>query len=147
MIREMSLEDINAICEIENRAFSHPWSKEDFEVELQSNPYALYYVLEIDQSIVAYIGIWLIYEKAQITTLAVKPEFLGKKYSKVLMNYVVDICAKNGVEVLSLEVRLSNYKAISLYESVGFVKKGLRKDYYQDNHEDAYLMLKEFKGA
>ena len=112
-----------------------------------SNPYALYYVLEIDQSIVAYIGIWLIYEKAQITTLAVKPEFLGKKYSKVLMNYVVDICAKNGVEVLSLEVRLSNYKAISLYESVGFVKKGLRKDYYQDNHEDAYLMLKEFKGA
>lgn len=146
MIRKMVIADLDAICAIENIAFAHPWSKEDFEVELQSNPYGLYFVLEIDNIIVAYIGMWLIYEKAQITTIAVKPEFLGQKHSRTLMNSVVDLCHENNVEILSLEVRISNYKAISLYESFGFVKKGLRKDYYQDNHEDAYLMIKEFKG-
>lgn len=44
---------------------------------------------------------------------------------------------------LSLEVRVSNSRAIALYESYGFEKKSNRKDYYADNHEDAYLMIKE----
>lgn len=146
MIRAMTLQDLDIINEIENEAFSHPWSKEDFEAELQSNPYALYYVLEIDEKIVGYVGLWLIYEKAQITTIAVDQKYRGQKHSKTLMKFVDELCQKNEVETLSLEVRVSNYKAIKLYESFGLKTQGLRKDYYQDNHEDAYLMIKEYKG-
>ncbi len=147
MIRSMKLSDLDQVCEIENEAFSHPWSKEDFEVELQSNPYALYFVLVEDDLIKAYIGIWLIYERAQITTIAVKKDFRSQGLSKILMNFLDTVCIENNVEEVSLEVRVSNIKAINLYHSFGFIEKGIRKDYYQDNHEDAYLMVKEVKGG
>lgn len=147
MIRSMKLSDLNQVSEIENEAFSHPWSKEDFEVELQSNPYALYFVLVEDDLIKAYIGIWLIYERAQITTIAVKKDFRSQGLSKILMNFLDTVCIENNVEEVSLEVRVSNIKAINLYNSFGFIEKGIRKDYYQDNHEDAYLMVKEVKGG
>jgi len=147
MIRSMKLSDLDQVCEIENEAFSHPWSKEDFEVELQSNPYALYFVLVEDDLIKAYIGIWLIYERAQITTIAVNKDFRSQGLSKILMNFLDTVCIENNVEEVSLEVRVSNIKAINLYHSFGFIEKGIRKDYYQDNHEDAYLMVKEVKGG
>lgn len=62
------------------------------------------------------------------------------------MTYLDKLCLDNQVEESTLEVRVSNEVAISLYEKYGFIKKGLRKDYYQDNHEDAYLMVKNYKG-
>ena len=146
MIRAMKLDDIDQVCKIENIAFSHPWSKEDFEIELQSNPYALYFVLEEEKSIKAYLGVWLIYERVQITTIAVHPDYKGIGLSKILMTYLDKLCLDNQIEESTLEVRVSNEVAISLYEKYGFIKKGLRKDYYQDNHEDAYLMVKNYKG-
>jgi [ribosomal protein S18]-alanine N-acetyltransferase len=146
MIREMTIEDLERVCQIEQEAFSHPWSRDDFEIELLSNPYSLYYVYELDREIVSYIGLWLIYEKAQITTIAVKNKYRGQKISRVLMNHVDRICKENDIEICSLEVRVSNLTAIGLYKSSGFEIKGIRKDYYQDNHEDAYLMVKKFKG-
>lgn len=147
MIRPMTLSDLDQICEIEIEAFSHPWSKDDFEIELQSNPYALYFVLIEEELIKAYIGIWLIYEKAQITTIAVRKDFRTQGLSKILMKFLDAVCIENNVEEISLEVRVSNEKAINLYHRFGFIKKGIRKDYYQDNHEDAYLMVKEVKGG
>lgn len=147
MIRPMTLSDLDQVCEIEIEAFSHPWTKDDFEIELQSNPYALYFVLIEEELIKAYIGIWLIYEKAQITTIAVRKDFRTQGLSKVLMKFLDAVCIENNVEEISLEVRVSNEKAINLYHRFGFIKKGIRKDYYQDNHEDAYLMAKEVKGG
>lgn len=146
MIRAMKLDDLDQVCKIENIAFSHPWSKEDFEIELQSNPYALYFVFEEEKSIKAYLGVWLIYERVQITTIAVHPDYKGIGLSKILMTYLDKLCLDNQIEESTLEVRVSNEVAISLYEKYGFIKKGLRKDYYQDNHEDAYLMVKNYKG-
>ena len=146
MIRAMKLDDLDQVCKIENIAFSHPWSKEDFGIELQSNPYALYFVFEEEKSIKAYLGVWLIYERVQITTIAVHPDYKGIGLSKILMTYLDKLCLDNQVEESTLEVRVSNEVAISLYEKYGFIKKGLRKDYYQDNHEDAYLMVKNYKG-
>lgn len=146
MIRSMKLSDLDEVSKIEQEAFSHPWSKEDFEVELQSNPFALYFVLEDEDVIKAYIGIWMIYEKVQITTIAVDKEFRRQGLSKILMEYLDKLCLENSVEEISLEVRVSNEKAINLYHNFGFKEKGIRKDYYQDNHEDAYLMVKVVKG-
>jgi len=146
MIRSMNLSDLDQVCEIEIEAFSHPWTKEDFEIELQSNPYAHYFVLVDNEVIKAYIGVWLIYERAQITTIAVKEDFRAQGLSKILMKFLDTLCIENNIEEVSLEVRISNIKAINLYHRFGFIKKGIRKDYYQDNHEDAFLMVKEVRG-
>lgn len=146
MIRCMAIDDLESVCTIENEAFSHPWTIDDFLSELSSNPYAKYYVFEEQNKIIAYIGLWLIFEKAQITTIAVKFNCRGQNYSKKLMMFVDNLCKINNVGQISLEVRVSNIKAINLYEKFGFIKMGIRKDYYQDNHEDAHLMLKDYKG-
>lgn len=146
MIRSMTISDITSVCAIEIEAFSHPWTKDDFLSELNNNPYAYYYVIEDYGQIIAYIGFWIMYEKAQITTIAVANRYRGHKYSKTLMSFLDGLCSEKSVELISLEVRISNIKAINLYESYGFKKCGLRKDYYQDNHEDAYLMVKDYKG-
>lgn len=127
---------------LEHQLFSSPWSKDDYIYELSSNPYAKYYVLE-DDKIVGYVGIWITYETAQITTIGIAKERQGEGLSKLLMNKVIE--ETKDCEAITLEVRVSNVKAIKLYESYGFKKEAIRKDYYLDNHEDAYLMMKERK--
>lgn len=142
LLRAMRLSDLDNIMPLEHQLFSSPWSKDDYIYELSSNPYAKYYVLE-DDKIVGYVGIWITYETAQITTIGSAKERQGEGLSKLLMNKVIE--ETKDCEAITLEVRVSNVKAIKLYESYGFKKEAIRKDYYLDNHEDAYLMMKERK--
>lgn len=142
LLRAMRLSDLDIIMPLEHQLFSSPWSKDDYIYELSSNPYAKYYVLE-DDKIVGYVGIWITYETAQITTIGIAKERQGEGLSKLLMNKVIE--ETKDCEAITLEVRVSNVKAIKLYESYGFKKEAIRKDYYLDNHEDAYLMMKERK--
>lgn len=142
LLRAMRLSDLDYIMPLEHQLFSSPWSKDDYIYELSSNPYARYYVLE-DDKIVGYVGIWITYETAQITTIGIARERQGEGLSKLLMNKVIE--ETKDCEAITLEVRVSNVKAIKLYESYGFKKEAIRKDYYLDNHEDAYLMMKERK--
>lgn len=142
LLRAMRLSDLDNIMPLEHQLFSSPWSKDDYIYELSSNPYAKYYVLE-DDKIVGYVGIWITYETAQITTIGIAKERQGEGLSKLLMDKVIE--ETKDCEAITLEVRVSNVKAIKLYESYGFKKEAIRKDYYLDNHEDAYLMMKERK--
>lgn len=142
LLRAMRLSDLDNIMPLEHQLFSSPWSKDDYIYELSSNPYAKYYVLE-DDKIVGYVGIWITYETAQITTIGIAKERQGEGLSKLLMNKVIE--ETKDCEAITLEVRVSNVKAIKLYESYGFKKEAIRKDYYLYNHEDAYLMMKERK--
>lgn len=138
----MAVNDLDQIIVLEHQLFSSPWSKEDYLYELSSNPYAKYYVLE-DDKIIGYVGMWITYETAQITTIGIAKERQGQGLSKLLMNKVDG--ETRDCEAITLEVRVSNTRAIRLYESYGFRKEAIRKDYYLDNHEDAYLMMKERK--
>lgn len=142
LLRAMAVNDLDQIIVLEHQLFSSPWSKEDYLYELSSNPYAKYYVLE-DDKIIGYVGMWITCETAQITTIGIAKERQGQGLSKLLMNKVDG--ETRDCEAITLEVRVSNTRAIRLYESYGFRKEAIRKDYYLDNHEDAYLMMKERK--
>ena len=143
MIQRMEVDDLDRIVDLERLCFSSPWSKDDFLYELNENPFGYYVVLRVEDKILAYLGLWMDEERAQITTIGVDPEHRGKGYAKTLMVHMLDVCSSKGVKIYSLEVRVSNQAAISLYQRFGFIQVGLRKAYYQDNHEDAYLMIKE----
>ena len=143
MIQRMEVDDLNRILDLERLCFSSPWSKDDFLYELNENPFGYYVVLKELDKILAYLGLWMDEDRAQITTIGVDPEHRGKGYAKTLMVHMLDVCSSKGVKIYSLEVRVSNQAAISLYQRFGFIQVGLRKAYYQDNHEDAYLMIKE----
>ena len=62
------------------------------------------------------------------------------------MNHVIRMAEENGCEDISLEVRISNKKAINLYEKYGFIQINVRKSYYANPIEDAYLMMKPLGG-
>ncbi len=145
LIRKMELEDIDAVVAMEYELFTSPWSKEDLVYEITKNAFSTILVLEIEKEIVGYIGMWNLGDQTQITTLGVAKKHQGHGYSKVLMNKCIEISSYLGYDNINLEVRVSNQRAINLYQSCGFKIVAVRKDYYQDTHEDAYLMIKEME--
>lgn len=142
IIRPMKFEDIDVVDEINKASFSNPWSRESFERELSSNRVAHYFVAIHEDRIIGFVGIWIIFQEAQITTIAVHPDFRGKKVGEKLLDFVIDYCLKNHVKNIILEVRVSNTIAQNLYYKKGFKKVGLRKWYYKDG-EDALVMVKK----
>lgn len=142
----MKLEDIDEVFNLEKEIFSIPWKKEDFLYELKENPYANYFVLKINNKIIGYVGLWIIFETSQITNICISNDYRKLGYGKLLLEKAVEIAELNKCENISLEVRVSNINAISLYEKYGFIKANIRKSYYSDNNEDAYLMIKPLGG-
>lgn len=145
LIRRMDINDLERVVSLEQQLFSSSWSYADFLYELLENDFSFNYVIEEDGFIVGYIGVWFMYEQAQITTIGVDPRYQRQGLGKEMMETVMEIAQRNQCETMSLEVRVSNFKAISLYESLGFHKEAIRKNYYQDNQEDAYLMIKRLE--
>lgn len=143
LIRRMNVSDIDAVFEIEKELFTTPWDKDALTYELERNAFSTILVIEIDQEIIGYIGMWLLGDQTQITTLGVKKIYQGHGYGKILMDKCEEITREQGYSNINLEVRVSNLAAFNLYEKCGFKVAAIRKNYYQDNHEDAYLMIKK----
>lgn len=145
MFVAMELTHLDRIVQLEKELFVTAWKKEDFIFELTSNPFANYYVLIKDEIIVGYIGYWIKDEYVEITTIGVDKSYQRQGLAYALLNFCFSDSAIKGGRIFTLEVRVSNYKAIALYEKAGFTKATIRKKYYKDTNEDAYLMMKEVK--
>ena len=146
-IEAMDIGDLDRIMELEDQLFaSSSWGKSDYLYELIENDFSYNFVLKNEQGIIGYVGIWIMYEQSQITTIGIDPLYQRQGLGEYLMKEIIDFAIQEGCEVMSLEVRISNEKAIALYQKLGFENQAIRKDYYQDNHEDAYLMVKRLEG-
>lgn len=141
LLREMQEEDLEDVARLEKMLFDPAWSKEDFLHELKANDYAHYYVL-VDGHVVGYAGFWYAYENCELTTIGIDLAKQGKGLSKLLMDHGLKEAHKRGCRNYSLEVRVSNERAIALYKKYGYEICAIRKDYYAD-HEDAYLMVRK----
>lgn len=139
-IRPMQESDLEKIMIIEHASFSSPWSLHAFVSELKENEYARYFCLELEGQIIGYMGLWFILEEGHITNVAIAPDHRGKRRGEILMQSVIQMMVKEGMERMTLEVRASNVQAQRLYERLGFVTAGVRKGYYSDNREDALIM-------
>ena len=144
-IRKMSVEDLRVVEEMEHILFSSPWSYEDFLYELNENAFSHNFVVEDHNEIVGYVGLWIMYDQSQITTIGVHPSYQRKGIGSMMMKKMIEESLAHQCLNMSLEVRVSNDKAISLYKKYGFETVALRKNYYEDNHEDAYLMIKQLE--
>jgi ribosomal-protein-alanine N-acetyltransferase len=146
MNREMREDDLEQILILEKELFTSCWKEEDYLYELNENPYSTLIVIEEKDEIIAYGGVWCLFDQGQITTIGVAKKYQGQGYSKILMDELIKIAVENHCETISLEVRISNFKAISLYQNYGFININTRKNYYADNNEDAFLMMKGIGG-
>lgn len=142
-IRRMRREDVDAVTEIEKATFAVPWSRESFRRELEQNVAARYLVAETDGRIIGYAGAWIILDESHITNIAVAEAYRGQGIGRKLTQELLQYLSNLGACYATLEVRVSNERAQNLYRSLGFVSVGKRKRYYEDNQEDAYLMVCE----
>lgn len=132
---------IEGILNVSMLSFPITWSKDSFEREL-TNKYARYMVAVKDDVVVGFAGMWIIIDEAHITNIAVHPEYRGFGIGNMLMDSLLSICKLENVTAITLEVRVSNQRAINLYKKFGFVEEGIRKEYYEDNKDDALIMWK-----
>ena len=142
-IEYLKPQHLTYIDEIDKLCFHKPWSIDEFKKELE-NPIASYFVALCNEKVVAYGGFWWVMFEAEITNIAVHPDFRRNKIASRILDKMIEKCRETGTSKLHLEVREDNEKAISLYEKYGFKAVGLRKNYYSDN-ENAILMTKEIK--
>jgi ribosomal-protein-alanine N-acetyltransferase len=131
--------DLEAVMRIDRRCFSMPWLAGAFLTEL-SNRSACYLVARSGPEIVGYSGHWVIMDEAHITTLAVAPEFQGRKIGERLLLAIIEEAIYQNASHITLEVRESNRIAQRLYSKYGFYETAIRKSYYTDNGENAIVM-------
>lgn len=143
IIREMNVDDIDDVLEVEKVSFSTPWSKESFIQEIKENKLARYIIAQVDEKVVAYGGMWLILDEAHITNVAVATGFRNMGIGQMIIDGLINICNELIINHMTLEVRKSNYPAIKLYKNNRFVEIGTRPGYYADTKEDAIIMWKE----
>lgn len=139
-IREMNLDDIERVLEIERVSFARPLSRNSLEKELTNNDIARYYLLEDKEDILGYFGFWIIGSQGHILNIAVDKKYRSKGYGKELVKNLIEKAAKENISQLTLEVRESNEAARNLYRLFNFKELGQRPNYYSDPKEDAIIM-------
>ncbi|RAL22031.1 ribosomal protein S18-alanine N-acetyltransferase [Thermoflavimicrobium daqui] len=142
--RPMEVSDLSSILDVEVNSFSAPWPKQAFYNELVRNQFAHYTVVTINDKVIGYCGLWIILDEAHITNIAIHPNYRGKGLGEATLMYVMETAKMLGANKMTLEVRVSNHIAQSLYKKMGFVPSGIRPKYYSDNQEDALIMWVTF---
>lgn len=142
ILREMTFDDIDEVIKGEERIFKESLGYDMLYSELRLNPFAYYFVLEIDEKVSGYIGVWIDGEHAEIINFYVDEQYQGNGFGSLMLEFVIQLCELSKVPNISLEVRESNTKAISLYNKYDFNYSHKRVKYYKDG-EDALVLIKE----
>ena len=146
MIRRMREADLEGAARLEKRYFSVPWTREQLGESLQSGQY-LFLVAEENGQVAGYAGLLRVMDEGDVTNVVVDEAYRGKGLGTRLMAALLEEGRGCGMKEFTLEVRVSNQRAIRLYESLGFVQEGIRKRFYERPVEDALIMWKRDQGA
>lgn len=139
----MTEEHIPQVAALERACFSHPWSEDSLRSELWNDSAVIIVAEGEDGSVLGYAGLQTVLDEGYITNVAVDPQYRRQKIADELISAFVRF-GQAKLAFLTLEVRVSNAPAISLYAKHGFVEVGRRKNYYEDPKEDALLMTLTF---
>jgi len=142
VIRPMERKDVSRVHEIECTCFRSPWSRLALMGELK-NEVAHYLVMEVDGVICGYGGMWLLFEEAHVTNVAIMPEYRQSGRGRRLMLAMMLHAVKRGAEKMTLEVRQGNTVAQQLYARLDFQQNGFRSGYYSDTGEGAMILWNE----
>jgi len=151
MIESAELRDLDKIVAIENRSYAFPWARSLLLAEIKGKNFSYVFVARLRQTsfssgkIIGYNYFWLVSDEIHILNIAVDPDYRGYGCGKYLVRFALDFGRERGAKSAFLEVRASNETAQRLYTDLGFHRIGIRKHYYSDNKEDAYVMKKQLE--
>ncbi|MDR0831575.1 MAG: tRNA (adenosine(37)-N6)-threonylcarbamoyltransferase complex dimerization subunit type 1 TsaB [Bacillales bacterium] len=137
IFREMTLDDIKDIAKLEESLFKTPRGEKELN-ELLNSEFSTFYVLSNSNDILAYYGFYYVDTLLMIITFGVKKEEQNKGLGTILLNKIIENAITLNASVIDLEVRVSNKKALSLYQKTGFKILRTIKNYYEN--EDGYHM-------
>ncbi len=130
-IQSLTRDNLTELLELDKACFNGLWTMEGYLRELES-PNSHFFGLFSpfnDSELLGMGCFWSILEEAHITILAVHPEYHGQGLGKALLYVLLQTAVDLGLERATLEVRDSNYVAISLYQKFGFKTAGKRPGY------------------
>lgn len=139
----MTAARIDAVAALEQSCFVHPWSRQSLEDTISGKNAVFFAALE-DGEVIGYAGMEVIVDEAYVFNIAVDERYRRRGTGYALVRELITYGKKYGLCFITLEVRESNVPAMSLYEKLGFIKVGERKEYYSDPTESAVLMTKYF---
>ena len=143
-IKKMDEGHVPQIAALEKICFSQPWSEQSIASEL-TNALSVWLVAEADGALAGYIGSQSVLGESDVMNVAVSPDYRRQGIGEALVLALVEELKKHGNHCLSLEVRLSNTPARTLYEKLGFAEVGRRPNYYRNPKEDALILRKEWQ--
>ncbi|MDO4308856.1 MAG: ribosomal protein S18-alanine N-acetyltransferase [Eubacteriales bacterium] len=141
ILREMTVDDLDQVMEIEQDLFHVPWTREGYFTFLTRKD-AMFLVVEEKGQILGYCGLLMVLDEGDVTNVAVRRDRQKEGIGNFLMESLVRLSEGLGVRTIHLEVRESNEGAVRLYERIGFRRDGIRKKYYENPVEDAILMTR-----
>ncbi|WP_320169778.1 ribosomal protein S18-alanine N-acetyltransferase [Maridesulfovibrio sp.] len=142
-ILELGIEHISQLRALEASCFAYQWSEDQFKLGLERKAFRVL-GCEKDGMLVGYLAYSTVLDEMEVLNLGVHPDFRRRGIGKALMLSLLQKCREMEIKRGLLDVKESNHPAIALYESLGFEKVGIRKNYYPDTREDAHLYDLEF---
>lgn len=139
--RQMKKADAGQAAAIEAMSSGEAWTADGY-LDALKNPNALYIVAEMDETVIGCCGLWQSFEDADVCNVVIAPEFRRQGIARQMLLALFEMGKKVGIENFTLEVRKGNVPAIKLYEELGFVTEGIRKNFYDKPKEDALIMWK-----
>ena len=142
-MRPMKQVDVDAVSEIEKRAYPFPWTPGIFRDCLRAGHHC--WVLEAGSTLLGYGVLSAAAGEAHILNICIAPEYQGRGHGRRLLRRLVDLARWHQANQVFLEVRPSNPRAIQLYRDEGFNEIGQRPNYYpaEKGREDAIVMAME----
>ena len=141
IIEKMNASHVPQIAELEKVCFADPWSVTSIETELTSR-LSLWFVAVEGDTVVGYVGSQTVIDESDVMNIAVHPDYRRRGIGEALLETLADALREKGSRGLTLEARVSNTPAVSLYKKAGFLQVGLRKNYYRNPTEDALILRK-----
>ncbi len=144
VFRKMAEKDILDVASLEKRLFSRPWSEQSLSQALRQSTL---FVTALEKNIVVgYCGMYCGFGEGEITNVAVDPIWQNQGVGRKMLEYLLEQAYCQGIRRVMLEVRVSNWNAIHLYESMGFRSCGIRKQLYDLPTEDGMVMEFRYGG-
>jgi ribosomal-protein-alanine N-acetyltransferase len=142
-LRRLELTDLDAIERIERVSYPTPWSRSMFATELAKPSSLSLGAVDDQDELVGYLVLSRYVDAWHVMNLAVAPDWRRRGVASALLTRLLADTRDDEQRGYTLEVRVSNVGAISLYERFGFRPRGVRRGYYTDNREDALIMWRD----
>ena len=148
LLRRAVPSDVPGLEALERACFTHPWTEAQLHEELAGGSRGAMLVLEGPGArgrdrLRGYCAFRLVLDEMHVMNVAIAPPERRRGLARWLLRFAMRAAARKGASRALLEVRAGNREAVALYESLGFRRLGLRREYYREPLEDALVLVRE----